>query len=217
MALSLDLHIFTNSTPSSPSTQMIMETYQSFCDRFGFAAAPTVWCDRNPNVDQAEQYLSNLRQQFDRVVESRSLSDGYSRAVQSSTADWLFMLEHDWEFLPTITHDIATIVDVMREQNLLHLRFNKRSNMAKKSDRNLQAIAHARMPYCTTGFLSNNPHVINRARYLTEALPFINVREKTFGIEKDLSAAGLKGAIYGPADYPATITHKDGKTFQAKT
>lgn len=213
--LSLDLHIFTNSTVSAPSTQMIEETYQSFCRRFQIDISPTIWCDCHPNLPQAGQYLINLRQKFPRVIETQSLSDGYTQAVRTSQASWLFMLEHDWEFLPTITHDLETIVEVMQEERILHMRFNKRSNVAKKSDRALQGIDHQRMPYCTTGFLSNNPHIINRGRYVIEALPLIHVREKSFGIEKDLSAGGLIGAIYGPADYPATILHKDGKNFQA--
>jgi hypothetical protein len=101
----------------------------------------------------------------------------------------------------------------MIQQDILHLRFNKRANVAKKSDRALQQIDCEIMPYCTTGFLSNNPHIIARDRYIAQALPLITVREKTFGIEKDLSQGQLKGAIYGPQGHPATIMHLDGKSF----
>lgn len=210
----LQLHVFTNATASAPDTQLIQRTYQSFCDTFGHDISVTVWCDPHPNLDQSQDYITRLRGLFDSVNETRSLSDGYVRAVESSTSPYLFMLEHDWQFLPTVTHSLTDIVAMMKDQGLLHLRFNKRANVAKKSDRALQSRSHATVPYCTTGFLSNNPHIIDLARYRRDALPLINVREKTYGIEKDLSQGRLQGAIYGPADYPATVAHLDGKTFR---
>lgn len=213
MSGSLDLHIFTNATASAPATRMIEETYASFRHKFAVDLPVTVWCDTHPFVDSAPAYLANLSTIFPCVVPTQSLSDGYVQAVRNSQADYMFMLEHDWEFLPTITHPLSDIVNMMRDQGLLHLRFNKRSNVAKKSDRDLQPVAHAVVPYCTTGFLSNNPHVIDRRQYVQRALPFITVREKSFGIEKDVSLAKLTGAIYGGLDHPAAVRHTDGKNY----
>ena len=210
----LDLHIFTNATASAPSTLMIEETYASFRDRFSVDLSVTVWCDEHPFVEVASDYRINLARMFPRVVPTQSLSDGYVQAVRTSQADYMFMLEHDWEFLPTITHGLEDIVNLMRDQGLLHLRFNKRTNVAKKSDRDLQPVTHAAIPYCTTGFLSNNPHIIDREQYIQRALPFITVREKSFGIEKDVSLAKLTGAIYGGLDHPAAVRHTDGKNYR---
>lgn len=217
MRTDIQLHMFTNATASAPGTQLIERTFRSFTDTFGRDIAVTVWCDPNPNTDQGQHYIANLRELFPRVHETRSLSDGFVRAIESSTAPFLFMLEHDWQFLPTIRHGLTEIMAAMEAQDLLHLRFNKRANVAKKSDRALQPVDHPAMPYCTTGFLSNNPHIIHRERYIKRALQWITVREKTFGIEKDLSQGRLTGAIYGPAGYPATIEHLDGKTYQIHT
>lgn len=210
----IQLHLFTNATASAPDTRLIQRTYGSFCETFGKDVAVTVWCDSHPCLDQAPAYLENLRNLFDQVNETQSLSDGFVRAVNSSSAPYLFMLEHDWQFLPTIQHGLTEIIAAMEAQDLLHLRFNKRANVAKKSDRALQSVDYPAMPYCTTGFLSNNPHIIHRERYTQRALPWITVREKTYGIEKDLSQGRLQGAIYGPAGHPATVEHLDGKTYE---
>ena len=209
----IHLHIFTNATHTAPDTQLIQRTYASFSDTFGRDLDVTVWCDPHPNLEQGSAYINVLRGMFPMVHETRSLSDGYVRAVKSSHTPYLFMLEHDWQFIPNIYHGLSEILSAMEHQDLLHMRFNKRANIAKKSDRDLKAVDYPTMPYCTTGFLSNNPHVIHRERYIKRALPFITIREKTFGIEKDLSQGRLQGAIYGPADHPATIQHLDGKTF----
>jgi hypothetical protein len=212
---SIELHIFTNSTVSAPTTQMIEQTYSSFVNTFGAIDKVTVWCDPHPNTEQGQQYLANLKEIFPTVNQTNSLSDGYVKAVNLSTADFMFMLEHDWDFLSGITHSLDTMMTVMTHDDLLHMRFNKRANVAKKSDRDLAEVANTTMPYCTTRFLSNNPHIINRKKYIQHALPLIHVREKTFGIEKDLSCADLTGTIYGPMNHPATVAHTDGKTFKA--
>lgn len=213
----VSVHIFTNATASAPDTQLIQRTYSSFCQTFGADVAVTVWCDPHPNTDQGTAYLANLRGLFHEVNQTHSLSDGFVQAVTTGTTPYLFMLEHDWQFLPTVRHSLTEIMAAMDAQDLLHLRFNKRANVAKKSDRALQAVEYPSMPYCTTGFLSNNPHIIHRDRYRQRALQWITIREKTFGIEKDLSQGHLTGAIYGPAGYPATVEHLDGKAYKIHT
>lgn len=209
--LNIELHIFTNSTISSPSTAMIEETLRSFKEIFSIDMQPTVWCDPNPNIEKSQEYLTDLKKIFSKVNQTTSLSDGYSKAVKESSFDFLFMLEHDWKFLDTITHSLNDIVEVMNEEHIVHLRFNKRSNISKKFDKDLKEIKHKKMPYCLTNGVSNNPHIINRKKYLETALQFIVVREKSFGIESELSNRGIKAAIYGSENYPATILHKDGK------
>lgn len=211
---SLELHIFTNSTISSPSTSMIEDTFNSFKKTFSINLKPIVWCDLNPNIEKSIEYVHNLKNIFSEVHQTNSLSDGYVKSIHNSNSDFLFMLEHDWEFLSTITHDLNEIIEVMNIEKIVHLRFNKRSNIAKKFDKELKAVDHHKMPYCTTNGVSNNPHIINRKMYIDEALKFVNVREKSFGIEKELSNKGICAAIYGGENYPATILHKDGKNTE---
>lgn len=210
----IELHIFTNSTKSAPSTKLIENTFASFCKTFKNKLTSTIWCDIHPNVDRSTEYVTNLRKIFGTVNETISLSDGYTRAVKESSSKFLFMLEHDWIFNNNILHDLNTILDVMLEDDLLHLRFNKRINVGKKFDRGIMEVNNQKMSYCITPGVSNNPHIIQREKYKKLALPLINVREKSFGIEKELSSSELTGAIYGPINYPNTITHVDGKTFR---
>lgn len=210
----VELHIFTNATVTAPSTDLIRKTYESFVSTFGNKLDTTVWCDPNPNVEWSREYVDNLSQMFPKVNLTRSLSDGYVRAVQSSTKPYLFMLEHDWVFLPTIVHDLQDIIDVMQSDGIMHLRFNKRMNRVWKSDKSLQEVSNPKMHYCVTNFVSNNPHLINRKIYINRALPLIKFREKSFGIEKELSSSDLTGCIYGPLEYLATIEHLDGKNFR---
>jgi hypothetical protein len=190
---------------------MIEQTFQSFKEIFSVDIQPTIWCDPNPNIEKSQEYLTNLKKIFPKVNQTNSLSDGYTRAIKESDADFLFMLEHDWEFLSTITHSLNNIIEVMDQEKIIHLRFNKRSNVAKKFDKELKEVKHKKLTYCFTNGVSNNPHIINRKHYLDEALQYITVREKSFGIEKELSNRGIYAAIYGPENYPATILHKDGK------
>jgi hypothetical protein len=107
--MNLELHVFTNSTINAPDTKIISQTYQSFQNIFGKNILPTVWCDPNPNISQAHQYILNLREIFPTVRLSQSLSDGYIKAINKSRAEYLFMLEHDWEFLPSITHTLEEV------------------------------------------------------------------------------------------------------------
>jgi hypothetical protein len=210
----IELHIFTNATTSAPSTVLIENTYKSFINCFKKNLDVTVWCDPKPNIDYANEYLKNLKNIFPTVNVSSSLSDGYSKAVKNSNTDFMFMLEHDWEFNNNIKHSLDTILEIMFEDDLLHLRFNKRANVDKKFDRGIFEVNNKKMTYCVTPGLSNNPHIINRQKYIDLALPLINIREKSFGIEKELSNSNLTGSIYGPVNYPNTINHKDGRSFQ---
>ncbi len=208
---SIELHVFTNSTISSPSTEMIENTVLSFNKAFDNSIKIEVWCDPNPYLDSASLYITNLKKIFPIVNLSKSLSEGYVRAIKKSNSDFIFMLEHDWEFLPTINHSLGDIIELIYNEGITHFRFNKRSNIPRKFDINLKEIKHGDIHYCLTNGVSNNPHIIDRKKYIQEALKFIQISEKSRGIEKQLSNQGIRAAIYGGKHYPATVLHKDGK------
>lgn len=211
MIPTIELHIFTNSTISSPSTALLDSTYKSFIKQFKKDIKVTIWCDPKPNIENSTQYINNLKLKYPIVNITESLSDGYVKAVKESAGDYLFMLEHDWEFLPTIKHSLDDILCVMKEDKLLHLRFNKRSNVPIKIDKELVEVTTNNITYCITPGMSNNPHIIDRNQYEREALQYVNIKPKSLGIEKELSNSPLTGAIYGSLNYPNTVNHKDGK------
>jgi hypothetical protein len=208
---SIELHIFTNSTWNAPSTKIIEETYKSFLSTFSFNGNVTVWCDFRPNKEKSSEYIDNLRNIFPEVNVTRSLSDGYINAVKNSESDFLFMLEHDWEFLPTIKHNLNELMNGMIEEHLVHLRFNQRTTTVKKSDEWLIPKGGKYFDYCITPSVSNNPHIIDRKKYEVYALPLLKVEHGSLGIEHVLNKSKLHGAIYGIVQYPACVKHLDGK------
>ena len=210
----IELHIFTNATVNAPSTEIIEQTYKSFCEKFQFKNNPIVWYDPKPNKDSANIYLERLEKIFPTVNLTSSLSDGYKKSVLSSNAEFLFMLEHDWLFLETIKHSLEEICNQMILDNLLHLRFNKRKNITKGLDTYLNEVVGKNFTYCKTPSLSNNPHIIQKDLYKKIALQYVKVSKSSMGIEHKLSPIKhLEGAIYGPMEYHATIEHLDGRSL----
>ena len=78
----------------------------------------------------------------------------------------------------------------------------------------LKEVKHPKISYCLTNGVSNNPHIIDREKYIKEALRFVKLSKRSQGIEKQLSNRGIRAAIYGGKNYPATILHKDGKRYR---
>lgn len=209
-----EIHIFTNSTINSPSTELIIKTYNSFLKIFDTECPVTIWYDPKPNKEKADLYYKNLTKKFTNINITKSLSDGYIKAVKTSQSEFLCMLEHDWEFLPTITNSIEDILETLQTDNIIHLRFNKRKNRKKGLDTYLKEIKNRKFSYCKTPALSNNPHIIQKDLYITQALQYLKLSKSSMGIEHKLSPIPhLEGAIYGPINYPPTIEHLDGRSL----
>jgi hypothetical protein len=196
MDAQIELHIFTNPV-EKPVFNM---TYQSFVHTFGYLE-PQVWCHSSPD----DKYVNNLAGFY--VNFTQGLADGYIRAIQESKADYLFMLEHDWEFL-NIDHRLEDIIDMMGREGLHYLRFNKRDNTPAVWDKWLEEI-QGDIPYCKTPQLSNNPHIIDRKKYL-KYVKYIQRLGGSKGVEECISKH-LDGYIYGGLDHPATIRHLNGR------
>lgn len=211
--MKIELHMFSNCTPSSPSTEVIRKTYASFCETFG-AMSATVWCDPNPRPAHFAKYRSNLLKNFKVVNKCTSLSDGYIKAIESSTADFLFMLEHDWLFRrDLVKHGLDDIIEEMKASGIFHFRFNKRPTVIAGWDKELHQMEGFCLTWCKTHILSNNPHIIDRKKYLGFIRKkYIAVQPGSKGIEERISKMpDTWGAIYGPMGYPATVDHIDGR------
>lgn len=213
--MKIELHLFTNSTKFAPDTSHIENTYASFrkifCQKQDISVPVVVWCDPNPNRQASSEYLKRLNEKFPKVNVTKGLADGWTTAVKTSKADWLFMLEHDWEFLPTIEFGLDEIVKEMEEQKLWFLRFNRRNNIVKNWDKFLKEQKGNRFDVCFTPGLTNKPQIIHRETYTKKALPLIKQRSGSFGIEMELSSKGLECALYGGLNFPPTLKHTDGR------
>lgn len=220
--MDIELHMFTNSTVNAPDTWHIENTYKSFKDTFKVDIPVTVWCDRNPNKERCEEYIEALRKIFPRVeTEVGGLSHGYHMAVRGSDKEFLFMLEHDWEFkAENIEHTLEQIIQGMRLDNILHLRFNRKrhgnhpdANASFGFDIEWEDFEGSIFPYSMVKMVSNNPHIINRQRWLSEAAQHTHYIRfgGEYGLEEYLTASPIRGAIYGPRGLPPTVVHTDGK------
>lgn len=221
MSADIELNIFTNSTKFAPDTTVIERTYESFIDTFGKVQRVNVWHDPKPNSASADTYHQELQRLFPQVNRTISLADGYKKAILGSTSEFIFMLEHDWEFVgDSIAHGLAEICQQMGADDILHLRFNKIVNRCTGWDVDLIERSNGIVPYCVTPCISNNPHIIQRAKYLDEALRHIRVSENgaSGGIEdRLLRAKNLYGAIYGTLEHPACVSHLDGRKNEENT
>lgn len=182
-----------------------------------------VWCDPKPNRGMAKRYMLNLRKHFADVRPTVSLSDGYIKAVQSSKTDYLFVLEHDWVFhTERINHSLAEIMQFMADAGYYHLRFNQFENQPrpwkKLWDVTLTPKTYTlpdgrNLDYCITPCCSNNPHIIDRKRYIGFIKSrLIRVMGGSKGVEELMSRNKYTyGAIYGPLGHEPTIQHLDGR------
>jgi len=210
----IELNIITNCSMESPSTEMILKTYSSFCKAFKIELIPIIWCDPNPNPERYQKYKKNLQKNFPVVNKTSSQAESYVSAIKNSNERFLFMLEHDWEFyFENILHSLSEIVSVMKQENLYHLRFNKRNNKLAGWDKWIEEKNCNGFGYCLTPQLSNNPHIIDKKYYIKNGLvDLIKVEKGRHKVEGPLTKhPDLFGAIYGPLGHPKTIKHLDGR------
>lgn len=210
---SISLHFFTNCTLNAPSTHHIEKTYESLKDNFGTIEDVCVWCDPNPNASSFDAYVCNLKTIFPKIERANSLSDGYVRALHDSTSDYMFMMEHDWIFVQKPDHDLERILAMMDKAGLWYLRFNQFQNVVlpKVWDTWYKPKSIEDFHYCETPNLSNNPHIINRKKYIELALPLIKVSKGPHGIEEKLLRSKLTGNVYGGLGHPIMIAHTNGR------
>ena len=214
--MTIQLNIFTNCHESSPSTRLVRQTYKSFCKTFGLLT-PKIWIDPHPKQKAYPKYVKNLHTHFpdSEMIETKSFSDGYIKSILQSDADWLFQLEGDWELQSNlIKHSLSEIVEMMERTGIYHLRFNKHANYStQKFDSIIIPHTCNGIDFCTTPFLSNNPHIINRVKYLEFIKRgYLQVQTGSLGIEQVIGRKpDTWGALYGGIDYPACIKHLDGR------
>jgi hypothetical protein len=209
----IELHVFTNSTVNAPSTNIIQKTTSSLEEMFKKKLTTTVWCDPNPNTAQSSQYISELKNIYPTVEISNGLADGYLQAVKSSESDYLFMVEHDWLFLPSITNTLDEIIVDMEINNLWYLLFNKFHNFAPSHHAPVGDFVRGQhIDFYPTARISNNPHIINKNFYIENAIGYIKPeRGGALGIEQELTASPLVGSVYGSQNTTATVYHIDGR------
>jgi glycosyltransferase involved in cell wall biosynthesis len=203
----------TNCTQSAPATAFVRATYQSFCDVFG-VFPPVVWCDPKPKEEAFHQYRENLlRAGFKKIHKTNGLADGFQMILETSKADYCFILEHDWAFTAAhIHHSLEEIMRLMYKENIYYFRFNKNRTHICGWDTWLKEKSRDDFYYCLSPCWSGNPHIIDRKKCLELGLLEKIKRPSDKTMEKKLTMdVDLMGAIYGPENHPATVIHLDAR------
>lgn len=212
----LDVNLFTNCTEKySNDSSLIKNTLNSFRERFGDCINNlNIFIDPQPNEENYETYKKAILEDIrpDNIIKTNGLADGYVESTKFCETEYIFQLEHDWNFLPTITHSLEFLVNCMRKTGMEHLRFNKRHNIHAVNEK-LTEIEVDGCKFCKTTKRSNNPHIIDRKQYLEQWNRYIdlsNTPKRADGIENQM--VGLTGYIYGPFNHPTQIFHTDGRS-----
>jgi hypothetical protein len=214
---SVDLNIFTNCThEKSDNATLITSTVNTMKEVFGDSWINNirVFVDPQPKQQNLNNYVDNIVKDLkispDNVYITDGLADGYLKSIHYCETDYIFQLEHDWSFLPSITHDMEFIIKCMKDGDMKHLRFNKRNNISTSTDI-LTEVDINGAPFCKTPVRSNNPHLIDRNSYISETAKLIRVcgAGSSDGIERFLLNAN--GFVYGCKGYEQQIQHTDGR------
>jgi len=187
-----------------------------------------------------DEYIKKLKEidyfKDAKIIKTKSLCDGYIKAVNMCKTNYLFFLEHDWLFLDNINHTINDLVKFLdNNKEINSILFNKIRN----SPLNWQTITPLRkeIPICLTNRQSNNPNILRISHAKEIRLPLIkpegcsvhkevqfykmpgfNLPHSCGGIECELSEwcnskekVNILGTvIYGRKGYNPTVVHSDG-------
>jgi hypothetical protein len=146
------------------------------------------------------------------LVRTNGLNDGFRRSIAMAEGNYAIQLEHDWVFLKhRITHTLPEIIDDMRMRRINYVRFNKRRNVQFGTDYFVDEDTSGAVPLCRINGRSNNPQIIDIPYYkeLIAAYPRI-------GLEGHICRYAGGGYLYGPAGWPRTVQHLDGRGVRTK-
>jgi hypothetical protein len=222
MSHTIDLNIFTNCTKkNSWDANLLGRTYRSFVDIFGLDSVNDVrvFVDPSPRTENLDTYIECIKNEIDpcQIHKTNGLADGYVKSTEICTTDYIFQLEHDWEFLDSIKHTIPELIQCMSVADMHHLRFNKAENISRPirglKGETLTEIKVDGIWFCQTTKRSNNPHIINRLSYLSKWNDRIQrYKRRWHGIENRFRKT--RGHIYGRLNYEPQIRHLNGRGNQ---
>lgn len=174
----------TNYTLDIPNINKQKKTIESFYSVFKInELLPTfVFCDEKPlskiegeielynknkYVDYkipGEEYKNNLKNiellKHAIFINTYSLCDGYKKALSLCKTKYLFFLEHDWVFLPNISHSLKNLIECMDKNNEINnILFNKQSNIQTQNQRIYNSKKYD-IPLLLTNRQSNNPNLL---------------------------------------------------------
>ena len=219
--MDISLCIYTNCTiHNSSNINLIKRTFESINNNLDINnfKEKIIFVDKNPNVTNFILYHNMLKDFFAKygfkIIGTNSLSEGFLYSIKNISSKFVFQLEHDWIFIKNnIKHSLEDMLINMDKENIEYLRFNKRYNIIAAWDTSLQEVINSNgFEYTIVNNISNNPHIINRDKYIDEEYyKLIKLQKGSNGIEENLQNKLKKGVLYGKLNYPPTIIHLDGR------
>lgn len=206
----ITLNLFTNCHIGCINDPTIFDTYESYVDTFGYPDYINIYCDPNPNPSSFVKYREMIKDYFGEYpTETKSLSDGYQRSINSAKTKYIFQLEADWNF-QNIKHSMQSIVNQMMLDNLWFMLFNQHKNIDDPRLGQWQSYLKAHNGiYSKTDRISNNPHIIEVESYKKKAYPLVDWTIKGAGQIEQALEKKFDVAIYGQYGLEPTIVHKD--------
>ena len=189
----------TNYTLDIPNIDKQKKTIESFYNIFKINEnLPTfIFCDEKPlSKIEGEIELFNKSKYFDykipgeiyennlkdinllkhaSFIKTKSLCDGYKKAIELCETKYLFFLEHDWIFLSNITHSLKELVEIMNKNNEVNnILFNKLSNNPLSYQLFYNNNKNYEIPLLLTNRQSNNPNLLRVDHAKEIRYPLIN-------------------------------------------
>lgn len=158
---------------------------------------------------------------------SLGIAQSFVRLMDACQTPLYCMWEHDWQFCdPTVDLD-AVLTDLIVDDQLSVVRFNKRENAVAAWDTALSERTSnlCATPMVSTNAFSNNPHFGKIERWRNKWRPILFANEnRSPNVFEDVLDRALKQetnyvdwgiCIYGSMNRRRVVTHMDGKTFES--
>lgn len=219
-----NLNVFTNVASRDPSHCLAQHAVRSFFDTFGWESrhriVTRIFIDPNPNPDRFEPWVATIREALPDIpfelVRTNGMLDGFARSLQVGEGAYAMQLEHDFVFVKSrIHHSLDRMLEEMRARGIDYLRFNKRRNRPAAYDLGVEPAGDADFPICRISGRSNNPHILDTARYREVVLPLLKRPDgSSVGLEGGICRYVGGGYLYGAYGHPRTVGHLDGRRLR---
>lgn len=210
----ITLCLFTNCHDGCLTEPTIFRTIRSFTETFGRPEKIEIYCDPNPNRKDYDEYANEIEKHTGiKPIKTTGLDNGWITALNTATTPYLFMLEADWRFYPEfISHTLEEIEQMMSDNNLWFLLFNKHKNNKLLNGTKWQTYFKATgKDYCLSDRFSNNPNILEVEYFKKNIVPKVDWTIGGAGRIEQVLQRKVDIAVYGKYGNQPTIRHLNGR------
>lgn len=210
----ITLCLFTNCHKGCLIEPTIFRTLRSFKKTFGEPEKLEIYCDPNPNHKDYDEYAREIEKQTGiKPIKTTGLDNGWLTALNTATTPYLFMLEADWRFYPEfIKHSLREIEQMMSDNNLWFLLFNKHKNDTALNGTKWQTyFKPTEKDYCLSDRFSNNPNILEVEYFKKHIVPKVDWTIGGAGRIEQVLQRKVDITVYGKYGNQPTIRHLNGR------